>query len=298
MFLHGIWYSRAEKQWGSVREQYGQQAEVREGSCAINRNSVKIWSATALAVVCIGLKCACMWEECERRKWRAWRVCVSIRWVSGLCELNAGMNQDRHLCPRPSMACLISFINEAYSLLLCLSVRVCVWVSECECEWDCECIHVCAHQPPICISSLWHECVCVHVVVPSYEVSVRYLKLSCGECLHILHESSRTAQYTHILSHTQAYKTGMEAKLTICLQLHTQTLIYTYDIHTGLVTGCFSALRCCTGTTVSTAFPSISCLPPEIQSFFHIHPPTTTIFYVMSWLHLNRPKADTAHTWL
>lgn len=96
-----------------------------EGSCAINRHRVNIWSSTALAVACIRVSCTCMWEPLKEDGVHV--ECVS-NWVSWLCELTTGKNQDRHFCPRPPMACLISFISEPYSLLLCVSNHECIHV--------------------------------------------------------------------------------------------------------------------------------------------------------------------------
>lgn len=191
MFLHGIWYNREGKTTMRQRER----ALWTTGACAINRHRANIWSSTALAVACIRIVRAFMWELLKEDVVLV--ECVSY-WVCGLCELSARKNQDRHFCPCPSMARLISFIYEPYSLF---------------CVFNRECIHVHAHSSTLFIYIVFtlihsglHGCVCaracvVAAVVQSHEVSVRCLQLSRGECLHILHESSCTTHTPYMHTH-------------------------------------------------------------------------------------------------
>lgn len=196
MFLHGIWYNREGKTTMRQRERAlwtTGWSEGGGGGCAINRHRENIWSSTALAVACIRIVRAFMWEPLKEDGVHV--ECVSY-WVCGLCELSSRKNQDRHFCPFPSMARLISFIHETYFLF---------------CVFNRECIHVHAHSSTLfiyfffmLIHSGLHGCICaracvVVAVVQSHEVSVRCLQLSRGECLHILHESSCTTHtpYTH-----------------------------------------------------------------------------------------------------
>lgn len=194
MSLHGIWYNREGKTTMRQRERALWTTSWSEGGggCAINRHRANIWSSTALAVACIRIVRAFMWEP-----WKEDGVhveCVSY-WVCGLCELSARKNQDRHFCPCPSMARLISFIHDHVPCSVCLTGSAFMYM------------HI---HPPffffffLLIHSGLHGCVCaracvVVAVVQSHEVSVRCLQLSRGECLHILHESSCTTHtsYTH-----------------------------------------------------------------------------------------------------
>lgn len=156
------------QQGGKTMRQRARAGQQR-GSCAINRNIVE------------NVKCSCTVRGLYRIQMcfhavgtHVWRVCER---PSSFCNLNTGMNQDRHLCPCPLVACPISFVSEAYSLLLpcvCMCVgnheciRVCAQMiyllaflssGQHACVWACMCVHVC-----LCVHACVHVpvCVCVH----------------------------------------------------------------------------------------------------------------------------------------
>lgn len=118
----------------------------------------------------------------------------------------------------------------------------CWWV------WDRECIHVyvCAQS-----ATYFHSCTlaCMNVHCTVLWNVCKIFEVWCRECLHIpawviVHCSNTSGR-----KDTQAYNTAGKCKN----RLHAHT--HTHDTQN---------LGCCTDTTISR-------LPPDILSFFHIH---------------------------
>lgn len=189
-----------EAAWESIMDN---KLERGGGGCAINRHRANIWSSTALAVACIRIVRAFMWEP-----WKEDGVhveCVSY-WVCGLCELSARKNQDRHFCPCPSMACLISFIHDHVPCSVCLTGSAFMYM------------HI---HPPFffffLVNSLWPARVCMCACLCccccctiSWSVCQMFAAFPWRVPTHsawvILHN-------THLLyAHTLVYKSGMELK--------------------------------------------------------------------------------------
>lgn len=117
------------------------------------------------------MECSCADRGLCRIQMCVHGKCKSVLQVSGLCELNAGMNQDRHLCPPSSHG---------------LPHLICQWsiftpAAVCECETMSASMYV-HNRPPylhsftlacmsVCCTVLWNVC--------------KIFEVWCGECLHI-----------------------------------------------------------------------------------------------------------------